>query len=79
MTPASDRDAAAALAARINRALREYPADDDAARPAHDRPPAFADALMSEASASVESAVRPSLADWRLIGKALSHYAAAER
>lgn len=48
---------------------------DEAERPPEDQPPGFADALMSEAPASVERGADLSQRDWQLITKALEHYA----
>lgn len=75
MTPTSDRNTAADLAKRIATKSVDPSKADEADRPASDRPPAFADALMSEAPASVEKAADLSSADWQLIRKALEHYA----
>jgi hypothetical protein len=75
MTPTSDRDTAAELAQRIKNHLIDPSKEDEADRPPGDRPPAFADALMSEAPASIEQAAGLNSADWELIVKALEHYA----
>ncbi len=75
MTPTSDRDTAAALALRINANRIDPSKEDEAGRPPSDKPPAFAEALMSEAPASVERGAELTSADWELIGKALEHYA----
>ena len=76
MTEASDRDAAAELAQRIKDSLTDPSVEDEAARPPSDRPPAYADALMSEAPTSIADALDLGPADWKLIGRALDHYAA---
>lgn len=75
MTPSSDRDAAAELAHRLKNALVDPSTADEADRPPGDRPPAFADALMSEKPVSVERGADVTSADWDLIVKALDHYA----
>lgn len=74
MTSPSDRDTAAELAQRIKTNQIDPSKVDEAVRPKGDRPPAFADALMSEAPASLQPPDLTS-ADWVLIGKALEHYA----
>jgi hypothetical protein len=79
MTPASDRDSAADLAARIKTVAVDPSIDDEANLPPGDRPPAYAEVLMSEAPTSVERSAKVSLADWQLIGKALEHFAACDR
>jgi hypothetical protein len=71
----TDRDAATELAHRIKANLIDPSKADQADRPASDRPPGFADALMSEKPQSVERAAKLSPADWELIGRALQHYA----
>ncbi len=76
MTPTRDHDTAAELAQRIKNNLIDPSKADEADRPPGDKPPAFADALMSEAPASIERAAALNAADWELIGKALAHYAA---
>jgi hypothetical protein len=75
MTPTSDRDSAAQLAQRIKISLIDPSKEDEAGRPPGDKPPGYADALMSEKPASVERAVDLKSADWQLVGKALEHYA----
>ena len=75
MTPTSDRDKAAQLAKRIQGNLVDTSVQDEAARAPEDRPPGFADALMSEKPASVERAVNLEPGDWELIVTALKHYA----
>lgn len=75
MTPASDREAAADLARRIEASQVDPSKSDEAHRPPSDRPPAYADALMSEQPAPVERAADLNQADWQLIGRALEHYA----
>jgi hypothetical protein len=76
MTPASDREAAADLARRINASEVDPSKSDEAHRPPSDKPPAYADLLMSEEPAPVERAADLSESDWALIGRALEHYAA---
>lgn len=71
MPTPTDRDTAAELAQRIKTSLVDP--DDEANLPPSDRPPGYADALMSEAPASPGADLSP--ADWALIGKALEHYA----
>jgi hypothetical protein len=73
MTPTSDRDAAAELAQRIKASQVDPSKLDEAGRPPSDKPPGFAEALMSEAPAPVERTL--SATDWDLISKALQHYA----
>lgn len=75
MTPTSDRDTAAELARRIKSKSIDPSKADEADRPPGDRPPAFADALMSEAPPSGEKSADLNVADWELIRKALEHYA----
>lgn len=76
MTPTGDRDTAAELAQRIKASRIDPSNDDEADRPASDKPPGFAEALMAEVPASVEPGAELSSADWELIGRALEHYAA---
>ncbi|MEO7038640.1 MAG: hypothetical protein ABI186_01255 [Candidatus Elarobacter sp.] len=76
MTPTGDGDAAAELAQRIKANRVDPSKDDEADRPASDKPPGFAEALMAEVPASAEPGADLSSADWELIGKALEHYAA---
>jgi hypothetical protein len=75
MTPTSDRDSASELAQRIKNHLIDPSKEDEADRPPGDKPPAFADALMSEAPASIERAAGVNSADWEFIVRALEHYA----
>ena len=75
MTPASDRDAAAELARRIEASQADLSKSYEAHRPASDKPPAYADILMSDEPAPVQRAAYLNEADWRLIGRALEHYA----
>ncbi len=75
MSPTSDRERAAELARRID-ANRVDPAQqDEADRPPSDKPPGFAEALMSEAPASVERSADLAPGDWELIRTALQHFA----
>jgi hypothetical protein len=76
MTATSNRDSAAELAQRIKTSRIDPSKVDEAGRPPADKSPAYADALMSEAPASIERAVDLNAAEWELIGKALEHYAA---
>jgi hypothetical protein len=76
MTPASDRESAAELARRIQASQVDPSKSDEAHRPPGDRPPAYADALMSEKPVSAERDADLNQADWALIGRALEHYAA---
>ena len=75
MTPTSDRDTAGELAQRIKSSRIDPSTEDEAHLPPADKPPAFADALMSEAPASIERQAGLNSADWKLIAKALEHYA----
>jgi hypothetical protein len=75
MMPAGDRDSAAELSQRIQNSLTDPSKEDEADRPPSDRPPAYADALMSEAPASIERAVELTSTNWQLIARALEHYA----
>lgn len=75
-TPTGDRKTAAELAQRIKTNQLDPAKLDEAGRPPSDKPPAYADALMSEKPASVEKSSDLTPADWELIGKALEHYAA---
>ena len=78
MTQAGDRDAAAQLARRIGASLFDPSVVDEAGRPADDRPPEYADVLMSEAPTPVERAINLSSADWSLVYRALEHYAGCD-
>jgi hypothetical protein len=80
MTPTSDRDAAAKLAQRVENATIDPSKKDEADRPSGDKPPGFAAALMSEAVApsTIARAADLSSADWKLVGRALQHYAICE-
>jgi len=78
MITSSERDAAKDLANRIEAWLVDPAVVDDADRPPEDRPPAFADALLSQAPSSIEKAADLKQGDWELIGKALEHYAACQ-
>ncbi len=71
----SERNSASELAGRIKASLIDPAKVDEARRPAEDRPPAYADFLMSEKPASVGKAVDLAPADWHLIATALEHYA----
>jgi hypothetical protein len=75
MTPTSDRNSAAELAQRVKTSLIDPSKEDEADRAPADKSPGYADALMSEAPASIHRAVGLNSADWKLIGKALEHYA----
>lgn len=75
MTPTSNRNSAAELAQRIKTSRIDPSKEDEAGRPPADKSPGYADALMSEAPASIERAVDLNSADWELIRKALEHYA----
>ena len=75
MTQTTDRNSAAELAQRIKASQIDPSIKDEADRPPADKSPGYADALMSEAPASIERAVDLNSADWELIGKALEHYA----
>jgi hypothetical protein len=75
MTPTSDRDLAAELARRITNNRIDPSKADEAGRPPSDKPPAYADALMSATPASIEKRARLKAADWELIEAALEHYA----
>ena len=76
MTSSSDRDAAAELAQRIEQKMIDPAKVDEAQRPPEDQPPAFADALMSEAEAPAPvGGAHLSQNDWTLISRALEHYA----
>lgn len=74
MTTPSDRETAAALAQRIRNSRIDPAAADEAGLPPGDRPPGYAEALMSEAPAALEPDGLSS-ADWELIAAALEHYA----
>lgn len=78
MTPTNDREAAAGLAQRIKSVQIDPSKEDEADRPPGDKPPGFAEALMSEAPTSIEQAAGLTRTDWALIGKALEHYAACD-
>ncbi len=75
MTPTGDHATAAELAKRITANLMDPSKADEAGRPPSDRPPAFADALMSETPASAQKDADLSSADWQLVRTALEHYA----
>lgn len=69
------RDAAAEIARRIKTSRMDPSKIDEADRPPNDRPPAFAEALMSETPISVESTAKLTSTDWDVIELALVHYA----
>ena len=74
MPQTNDRAGAADLARRLAHEID--PAKiDESRRPPGDRPPGFADALMSEEPVPADASKLTS-ADWDLIRKALEHYAA---
>ena len=73
MTTPSDRDTAAELAQRIKSSRIDPSKADEANLPPSDRPPGYAEALMSEKPAPPEAGL--SSADWDLIAKALEQYA----
>jgi hypothetical protein len=75
LTTTSDRESAAQLARRLKNAMSDPAKADEAERPPEDQPPKFADILMSEKPLSVEQGAELSDADWKLIVKALEHYA----
>lgn len=74
-TSSSERDNAAELARRIQTSRIDPAKVDEAGRPPSDKPPGYADALMSEKPASVEKGADLTPADWELIDRALEHYA----
>ncbi len=78
MTSPNDRESAAELVQRIEHNLVNPSKVDEAGRPKRDRPPGFADALMSEQAVPDESAARLNSGDWQIIRKALEHYAACK-
>jgi hypothetical protein len=75
MTPTSDRDAAAELARRIKSFEYDPLKEDEVDRAPSDKPPAFAEMLMSKGPTSIESAAELNESDWQLICRALEHYA----
>ncbi|MBV8151285.1 MAG: hypothetical protein JO101_03035 [Candidatus Eremiobacteraeota bacterium] len=71
----SDRDAAKNLAHRIKGKMTDPATLDEAGQAPGDKPPAYADTLMSEAPLSIERATDVKNEDWALIERALEHYA----
>jgi hypothetical protein len=78
MTPTSDRAAAAELAQRVKSARIDPSKEDEADRSPDDKPPGFAQVLMSEGPTSIEEAAALTPADWALIDKVLEHYIRCE-
>ena len=75
MTQTAQREASAELLKRI-KSSRIDPADiDGAGRPPSDLPPAFAEALMSEAPGSIEHRAALTAAHWDIIDEALARSA----
>ncbi len=75
MTTNNTRDAALEIAQRLKAARIDPSQIDEADRPASDRPPGFAEALMSTRPTAVETNASLTPADWDVIERALSHYA----
>jgi hypothetical protein len=78
-TTDSERDSASELAQRIEVRLIEPTDVDEADRPAEDRSPGFANAILSEPAGDVEKTADVTPPDWELIVKALRHYAGCRR
>ena len=78
-TTDSERDSASELARRIEVRLIEPTDVDEAGRPEGDKSPGFANAILTEAPASVEKAADLDQPEWELIVKALQHYANCRR
>lgn len=78
MITSSERDAARDLATRVEAWLVDPAVVDDKDRPPEDRPPGYADVLLSQAPASIERAADLSQNDWILVSKALTHYATCQ-
>ncbi len=72
------RDAAAGIAQRIKTGRTDPSQIDEAGRAPNDRPPGYAEVLMSETPTSVEQNAQLSKADWDVIELALTHYATCE-
>ena len=72
------RDAAAEIAQRIKLGRMDPSKLDEADRAPDDRPPAFAEALMSETPSSIETTAELTSTDWDVIELALVHYAGCD-
>jgi len=72
------RDAAAEIAQRIKTGRVPPSQLDEADRAPNDKPPAYAEALMTEPQAPMETAAKLTPVDWDVIELALVHYAACE-
>lgn len=75
MTTNNTRDSASEIAQRIKAARMDPSQTDEADRPLSDRPPAFAEALMSTPPTVIEGPAKLKSADWDVIELALAHYA----
>lgn len=78
MITSSERDAAQDLGNRVEAWLVDPAVVDDKDRPPEDRPPGYADALLSQPPAAPERAAELTHDDWILISKALEHYATCQ-
>jgi hypothetical protein len=78
MTTNKTRSVASEIAQRIKTARMDPSQIDEADRPPSDRPPAFAEVLMSTPPTIVEGPAKLSKIDWDVIELALVHYAACE-
>lgn len=78
MTPTRNRKAAADLSQRIKSAQIDPSKEDEADRSPGDKPPGFAQVLMSEGPTSIEQAAGLTPDDWALIDKVLEHYTRCE-
>ncbi len=72
--PPADRTAATDLLERMKNNRIDPAKQDEGGRPAGDRPPGFADALMSEPTVVAQRDAELSSADWDLIERSLEHY-----
>lgn len=74
MTTDNTRNASE-IAQRIKAARMDPSITDEADRPLSDRPPGFAEALMSTPPTVIEGPAKLKSADWDVIELALAHYA----
>ena len=74
-----ERDAAAGLAKRIEDVLANNQTRlDEEKRKPDDRSPGFINAIMPDRPVSMEESAELDLTDWKLVAKALDHYAACK-
>jgi hypothetical protein len=78
MTTSNTRSAASEIVRRIKTARMDPSQIDEADRPPNDRPPGFAEALMSTPPTVVEGPAKLMPIDWDVIELALVHYATCD-